>query len=80
MLGRGSFGEVWLEKAATGPRQGKLRALKAVCKYNTSVAIDYSRELEAMAVFSSDPVRTYLPCCTARPAVCVYVYMGIATR
>jgi hypothetical protein len=56
-LGNGTFGQVWLERCVAGPRDGQLRAVKAIPKDRTSSAnIDYARELEAMAKFSHDRV------------------------
>jgi serine/threonine protein kinase len=55
-LGRGSFGQVWLETCISGPDQGKLRAVKEIAKGGS--AIDYERELEAIAKFSHSNVRS----------------------
>ncbi|KAI8669810.1 NACHT domain-containing protein [Fusarium keratoplasticum] len=52
-LGSGSFGCVWLEKCISGPRIGKLRAVKEMRK-DTSLPVPYMRELEAMAIFRND--------------------------
>ncbi|KAH7000892.1 kinase-like domain-containing protein [Ilyonectria destructans] len=51
VLGNGSFGCVWLERCASGPAEGKLRAVKEIRK-DPSLPVSYSRELEAMAKFS----------------------------
>ncbi|KAH7124522.1 kinase-like domain-containing protein [Dactylonectria macrodidyma] len=52
-LGNGSFGCVWLEKCASGPAEGKLRAVKEIRK-DPSLPVPYLRELEAMAKFSHE--------------------------
>ncbi|KAH7146670.1 kinase-like domain-containing protein [Dactylonectria estremocensis] len=52
-LGNGSFGCVWLERCASGPAEGKLRAVKDIRK-DPSLPVSYSRELEAMAKFSHE--------------------------
>jgi hypothetical protein len=51
-LGRGTFGQVWLERRISGPGAADLRAVKSISKFGS--AIDYSRELEAIAKFSHD--------------------------
>jgi hypothetical protein len=63
LLGRGGFGQVWLEQCAAGPAAGQMRAVKGIPKgglpgSNAAVAIDYARELEAIAKFSQDRVRS----------------------
>ncbi len=61
VLGRGTFGVVWLEKCATGPSLGKLRAVKEIIKQTASAsATAYSRELEAIAKFSQEKVGSHL--------------------
>ena len=56
-LGSGSFGQVYLERSVSGPKKGRLRALKAIRKDVDSPAVDYARELQAAAKFSHDRVR-----------------------
>jgi serine/threonine protein kinase len=61
-LGNGTFGHVYLERCIAGPKEGQLRAVKAVAKdISTSKSKDaslmYERELEAMAKFSHEKVR-----------------------
>jgi serine/threonine protein kinase len=57
-LGTGSFGTVWLEKLVTENGEEKHRALKEIRKgVQLPKAIDYSRELEAIAKFSHQKVR-----------------------
>ncbi|KAI9155402.1 Calcium/calmodulin-dependent protein kinase type 1 [Paramyrothecium foliicola] len=54
-LGNGTFGRVWLEECEAGPKQGQLRAVKQIAiNRDSSVSIDYGRELEAMAKFSNE--------------------------
>jgi hypothetical protein len=56
-LGTGSFGTVWLEKLVVGSDGDKYRAVKEIRKgVKRSGAIDYSRELEAIAKFSHEKV------------------------
>jgi serine/threonine protein kinase len=56
-LGTGSFGTVWLEKLIVENGE-KYRAVKEVRKVvQRSKAIDYSRELEAIAKFSHQKVQ-----------------------
>lgn len=53
-LGHGSFGRVWLEKCVKGNNEGQLRAVKMVRNLsNSSSAVDFNRELEAVAKFSN---------------------------
>ena len=48
-LGRGGFGTVFLER----PGKGECRAVKGIAKdKNSTVKIDYRRELMAMAIFA----------------------------
>ena len=57
-LGTGTFGTVWLEKLVTDSGEEKYRAIKEIRKdMRQSGAIDYSRELEAIAKFSHQKVR-----------------------
>ena len=57
-LGSGTFGTVWLEKLITDNGEEKYRAIKEIRKgMQQSGAIDYSRELEAIAKFSHQKVR-----------------------
>ncbi|RDW81552.1 uncharacterized protein DSM5745_05109 [Aspergillus mulundensis] len=52
-LGRGGYGTVWLEKCINDVVETRLRAVKNVPKTSYSAgAIDYTRELEAIAKFS----------------------------
>ncbi|KAI9690150.1 MAG: hypothetical protein M1822_009111 [Bathelium mastoideum] len=53
-LGHGSFGRVWLEKCVKGNSKGELRAVKMVRNFSkSSSAVDFNRELEAVAKFSN---------------------------
>jgi len=53
-LGRGGFGQVWLQKCVAGARQDSLRAVKIVEKPSDSFgSLDLNRELEAIAKFSN---------------------------
>jgi hypothetical protein len=57
-LGAGSSGTVWLEKLIVENGEEKYRAVKEVRKVvQQSEAIDYSRELEAIAKFSHQKVQ-----------------------
>jgi hypothetical protein len=57
-LGTGSFGTVWLEKLIVENGEEKYRAVKEIRKgMQRSKAIDYSRELEAIAKFSHQKVQ-----------------------
>ena len=57
-LGTGSFGIVWLEKLIVENGEEKYRAVKEIRKgMQRSKAIDYSRELEAIAKFSHQKVQ-----------------------
>jgi Protein tyrosine and serine/threonine kinase len=57
-LGTGAFGSVWLEKFITENGEVQHRAVKEIRKgAQKSKAIDYSRELEAIAKFSHPKVR-----------------------
>jgi len=58
-LGRGSFGDVWLEKCIHGDSKGDVRAIKKVQKLDR---INYYRELEAIALFSHDKVSLQIKC------------------
>lgn len=57
-LGRGGFGEVYLEQSIRGPKQGELRAVKKLHKSNT----DVNRELFAIALFSDAKARFLWQC------------------
>lgn len=58
ILGTGGYGTVWLEKLATENDEEKYRAVKEIRKgVQLPKAIDYSRELEAIAKFSHQKVR-----------------------
>jgi stalled ribosome alternative rescue factor ArfA len=53
ILREGAFSIVWREKLVSGESDAKDRAVKRIQKRNGSVtAVDYSRELEAIAKFS----------------------------
>src|SRR6266480_4165947 len=57
-LGTGTFGTIWLEKLITDNGEEKYKAVKEIRKsMQRSGAIDYSRELEAVAKFSHQKVR-----------------------
>ena len=57
LLGTGGFASVWLEQCLTTDTQTKFRAVKAIPKASPfSQAIDYTRELEAIAKFSQRKV------------------------
>src|SRR5205814_9192082 len=57
-LGTGAFGTVWLEKLVTENGEIQHRAVKEIRKSaQKSKAVDYSRELEAIAKFSHPKVR-----------------------
>ena len=56
-LGKGTFGRVWLQTCVSGPKKGEVRAVKEIFMDRSSNAIDYGRELEAIAKFSNDKVR-----------------------
>jgi hypothetical protein len=62
LLGSGGFGDVWLEECSAGPSRGQLRAVKGIAKRERSgkkdAAVDYARELEAIAKFSQERVRS----------------------
>ncbi|KAH8172490.1 protein kinase domain-containing protein [Sarocladium implicatum] len=53
-LGRGAFGQVWLEQDVASRRRAKFRALKTIRKDKSSHVVDYARELEAAAKFSKE--------------------------
>ena len=56
-LGQGGYGRVWLETCTEGKTRGSSRAVKMVRKQlGSSCAIDYNRELEAIAKFSHHKV------------------------
>jgi hypothetical protein len=61
-LGRGGFGEVRLEKCVTmGAKQGSVRAVKSIDKpRDSSGSMGYNKELEAIAKFSNDRVRSII--------------------
>ncbi|KAF2103106.1 kinase-like protein [Rhizodiscina lignyota] len=59
-LGQGSYGRVWLEKCVEGNSTGHVRAVKMVHKRQTSPkAIDFYRELEAVAKFAHPKYNVY---------------------
>ncbi|KAJ5512127.1 Tetratricopeptide-like helical [Penicillium fimorum] len=52
-VGKGAYGNVWLEECTQGARSGrKVRAVKQIDINGGLGAIDYNRELEAIAKFS----------------------------
>ncbi|KAK0653022.1 kinase-like domain-containing protein [Cercophora newfieldiana] len=54
-LGQGGFGSVWLDGCVSGPRAGELQAVKEINLFpETGKAIDFNRELEALAMFSGE--------------------------
>jgi hypothetical protein len=56
-LGIGTFGTVWLEECVSENQENKLRAVKEVRKMGPGAkAMDYNRELEAIAKFSAQKV------------------------
>ncbi|KAM6529593.1 hypothetical protein FALCPG4_007722 [Fusarium falciforme] len=63
MLGRGGYGEVWLQKCTTGPRVGDLRAVKEISKdfgqssEHENIKIR-DQELSALIKFSHQRVRS----------------------
>ncbi|KAJ3460794.1 hypothetical protein MRS44_011661 [Fusarium solani] len=64
MLGRGGYGEVWLQKCTTGPRVGDLRAVKEIPKDVTKASEDghakiRHQELSALIKFSHQQYRDY---------------------
>jgi Protein tyrosine and serine/threonine kinase len=64
-IGAGAFGTVWLEKSVTENGAVQRRAVKEIRKSaEKSRAVDYSRELEAIAKFSHPKVRTPFSCGT----------------
>jgi len=52
-LGRGAFGEVWLEELTAGQSSVMQRAVKIIERHTS---VDYGRELEAFAKFSHNKV------------------------
>ena len=52
-LGQGGFGIVWLEQCIQGDSKGKVRAVKKIPKLKSD---NYTRELEAIALFSHTKV------------------------
>jgi hypothetical protein len=52
-LGRGTFGDVWLEQCIQGDTEGEVRAVKKIQKLDRN---NYYRELEAIALFSHNKV------------------------
>lgn len=61
VLGKGTFGIVWLETCTSGPNLGELRAVKEIRKEavarDKSLVLSCARELEAIAKFSHKKVR-----------------------
>jgi hypothetical protein len=59
VLGRGSFGVVWLEECTSGPSSGKVRAVKELKKHIGASCISpasMARELDAIIKFSHERV------------------------
>ncbi|KAL2066158.1 hypothetical protein VTL71DRAFT_2229 [Oculimacula yallundae] len=50
-LGRGCYGDVWLQKCTYGDRRGELRAVKEIGRLKGN---NFYRELEAIALFSHE--------------------------
>ena len=57
-LGRGGFGAVYLERCVDGSKKGDVRAVKEIRR---DPDVDYTRELEAAALFSHSRVRVEKP-------------------
>jgi hypothetical protein len=56
-IGAGGFGSIWLERCVEGGSLGQLRAVKEIAKQpDATHAVDYTRELEAIAKFSHERV------------------------
>lgn len=56
-IGSGAYGSVWLEKCTKGHRDGaRVRAVKQSHLDSRSGPVDYTRELEVIAKFSSSNV------------------------
>ncbi|KAK7225680.1 hypothetical protein V2G26_013683 [Clonostachys chloroleuca] len=54
-IGAGGFGSIWLERCVEGGSLGQLRAVKEIAKQpDATHAVDYTRELEAIAKFSHE--------------------------
>ncbi|KAI0177506.1 kinase-like domain-containing protein [Pestalotiopsis sp. NC0098] len=51
-IGKGAYGQVWLESCSKGPTVGSLRAVKIIPKILGNVETNYKRELEAITKFS----------------------------
>ena len=62
VLGRGGSGIIWLDRCVQGDSKGEVRAVKKIQKLEDG---NYSRELEAIALFShpkfSQPKASLLP-------------------
>lgn len=59
-LGRGGYGQVFLERCISGERGVALRALKVIDKHESRFA-HFNRELEAIAKFSHQRVSLSIP-------------------
>jgi hypothetical protein len=58
-IGQGGFGQVQLERCVQGKKQGATRAVKILYKpLNPSSRANFTRELEAIAKFSHERVRS----------------------
>jgi hypothetical protein len=57
-IGNGAYGSVWLEECIKGERGARFRAVKQISLDSVSGPVDYTRELEAIAKFSSSNVST----------------------
>ena len=63
MLGRGSFGVVSLQKCASGPNSGTVRAVKEIqVTLDRSLDKFLSREISAIVKFSHKRVRSTISC------------------
>jgi len=77
-LGNGTYGRVWLEGCVSGSKIGQLRAVKEIPKEkSTSSHVDYARELEAMAKFSHDKVRSLLSLQSSMPTTYLPTYYQV---
>ena len=73
-LGFGGNGRVWLEECVEGQKPGgpSLRATKEIRLRHHSHAVDYRRELDALAKFSQDKVSSnVLLFCTSELFQCI---------
>lgn len=59
LVGSGAFGRVWCERCVKGAKDYNIRAVKEIIKPPSyGKRVDYSRELEAIAKFSHERVRS----------------------